>query len=487
VNKIQLLWASALLFSGVACAVGSLFSETLITSVPLVIASLFLFAWGWNKLSDIRSAAVLKGILEWPQLSFSVKRDPRVELVDQGGKVHEVTRAHQDGAFTFQIVPDGVWVVRASSEWMVPIEKRVEVHRRQKVDLGVLRLEFDLGRIWQSQTVPQISQIVDASIVSDGSIWAVGFHTSERSRNSRKIMCYKPGGSWKEVVIPHLAQGERACSIRELSRGRIMVGSLGAGAAISSDLGATWENVATPNGIDSVLGIVELPDGSLVVLGWEWCCGRPKRSVVLKYTDDATVEPRICLSLADVQFTSLTVTEPGRVILTGLSWSQAGGILISEDFGESWVEPPIRDRSGGGSEPLFGVSTCCELSDIILAGTLCGRGDRFKSIEYGEILSSRSGGLDWEKNGIGHKFGDIVGFCRVDEGTVVMMAMAGKVKGALMLLISTDHGVSWTEFIELPVAGPTAKLREFGEKCVAHAMNKILIADKSELRPDRFT
>lgn len=478
----------ALTALGVSCAAGSLFTSTLYISVPLVVASLFCFAAGWDGIKDARNAAVVSGVAQRPTMPFPVKDDLRLELVDQDGILRASTRPDQQGAFVFSDVPDGVWTVRASSTWLDVSERRIEVHRRQKLDVGAMPLKFGFDKLWKRELVPQISQITSAIISSDGTLWALGFLTENKVHNNRKIMCKRAGDSWKEIIVPPISSGERGTFIYELSDRRLLVGSLGAGAAFSDDFGRTWKKVALPKKIDSVLTAIELPDKSILALGWEWNRGNALACAAVRFTNDLTVEPVITTSLEKSQFTSVFLTEPGRVLAGYTSLSNGGGILVSEDFGDTWKQSPIAGfgRAGEGVNSILGVNAFCETPKEILSGTLDGKKFRCDHMKNGLLLTSADGGVGWKKKDVPFDLSDVCGFCRIDKNTIGLLTKLGSHIGTSKILISSDNGSTWKEFIDAPAGGPTATLIDSGEKCLVFGLNTIATANKADLRWDRF-
>jgi len=490
-NKIYFLAvikASLFLLTGVICAIGVLFVGNLYLSIPLVIFSLILFAFGWDKINDIRHAASISGAIVWPHLAFPVKRDPRIELTDESGHIFAETYPNDEGAFSFPLVPDGVWVVRAISTWMDAAERRIEIHRRQKLDLGSIPINFSLNKIWQTETVPFVSQIQDAMITKDGDIWVVGFQSSKDHRNTRKFVTKRPGEPWKEVIVPALEKAERATSISELSNKYLLLGSLRAGAAFSMDAGKTWSPVSIPDGVDSVLGFMELPDNSIIAHAWEWRGGRPGNAVILKYTDDLTIEPIVTASFEEVQFENVFLTEPGRLLVSTKSLSKGGAIFISEDFGETWKPSTIQWQKANDGANLYGISVFHNLSGGTLAGTLDGRMYKGDHVKRGILLLSRDGGHGWLENTNLSEIGEVCGFCKTTEHSILMLAKTKRNVGeGTTTFISKDDGETWEQFISAPVSGPRVRLKESDEKCLVFGLNRIAVARKSDLSLERLT
>lgn len=478
-----------LLTIGICCSVGTLFLQDKAVSVALVICSLFVFAQGWDWLKDILNSAEIFGRITWPTLTFPVKRDLKVELLNAKGVVCAYTSLEVQNDFKFSFVTPGAWTVRFTGSWTTTIDKQVEVQRWQKSDIGTILISFNLGRVWQREHVPNIGQIVDVELLPDKTIWAVGFKTLPKCHNIRITMCKKANEPWKEVIIPQLSTAERACFVRSLSENCLVVGSLGAGGAFSIDHGKTWKKITLPTEIDSFTWAVELPDKTIVACGWEWRHGLAKNAVVLKYLNGLDSEPKITKSIDGSEFTAALLTESGRLLIGERSYKNGGGIIFSEDFGESWLNTNITSNSISLNDHRFlGISSFVELPDSILAGTFSGRGFKTNGLIIGgSILLSNLNPTDWKIIKHDVNLDTIKGICTPNKNTVIFLSTISSHHAACKLYISSNNGISWCEFIEAFGASPLSKLACHGDNCIVFGMNSIAIASSADLVFDRFS
>lgn len=458
-------------------------------NIFLIICSLLLFAQGWDWLKDILNSAEIFGCITWPTFSFPVKRDVKVELVSEKNIV--CTHANLDikSDFKFSFITPGIWTVRITGTWITTIEKKIEAHRWQKINIGTVPISFNNNKIWQKHQVPNFGQIVDVELLRDGSIWAVGFKTLPKCHNIRMIMQKKTNNTWKEIIIPQFLTAERACFVRSISSDCLVVGSLGAGGVYSIDSGKSWKSIMLPTGVDSFIWAFELPDKTIIAYGWEWNRGYPKRAVILKYSHGLNSDPKITKSTENSEFSAAILTESGRLLIGEKSYQNGGKILYSEDFGESWLDTNITANSYPQKQFIvLGITSFIELNNLILAGTTSVKSTKNDNIiPGGAILRSHSNPIAWKPVKHESNLGDIKGLCSPDGSTVIFLSSYQKFPVVSKLFISADCGTSWNEFIEVPGATPLSKLDFRNDRCVVFGMNNIAVAAVTDLLFDRFS
>lgn len=492
----------SLIATGIVCSVASLFTfawgwdrvgsmpalatALLVGGVSFAIGSLLLFAIGWDARNALLGSGSISGSLIKPSLSFEVLDDIEVTLTSQDRQTIRTTRPASNDTFSINDVGDGVWHLQVTSSWYQVFRKEIRISRREIVDVGGVELKFSVNKVWNRQILaspilewlvphePIISQIMDYGCDSKGREWAVGFTTKDH-QNKRSILVKENDGEWQDRVIPQFASAERGTFVRALVNGTVVIGSLGSGAVFSKD-GVVLRSFRLPGEIDAVTDLVQLPDGSLLAGGWVWNQGNAMIACVLKFSD-VDGDGRITHTVSDGHVKEIFVTASGRVVL-GTS-AKNPRILFSDDYGETWsgaqTKPEISKTEYGGMGWLNGFFETRH--NTILA---C-----LNTFNSGKVLLSENGGVSWEFVEMVDELGQISGFAANEECCLCFAGGAGLTKPSIVFT-SLNFGRGWKEFMQLSLLSYSSGFTRHGSLISVFGSNGISTADARDLTPTRF-
>lgn len=449
-----------LLFLSVAFTLASLFVFAdgwerssgffLAVGAALAVASLFAFAVGWDMLKSSRNSGRIAGKLRFPRLGYPLTFHPRVALGSIDGSNRTTVPSRADGSFELVGVVPGEYRVSVEGYGLSSVTRPATIAPGRTTDVGEVVLEFDPEQFWRHESLPPagLGYTFGMRRIGPGpagSAWVAGFRTEERSMRQEYKVFRRQGNPpmWREILVPAFAkQGTHILAMSLFSDGTFLLGSLFGGAAVSSDGARSWRALDIP-GVRTVSEAVELPDGAWLL------AGHTSTSYVFVKSFDRGASWRTVWEQEE-EVSSVLLTSSGRFLAGTSSLNDRARVFVSNDLGDSWEEASIAD-----TKRLRGIHTLYELRNgYILAGNVDGRGWKGEWYRGGQLLISRDGGVQWETLVERSEWRGVMGIYESANGHLFVWADAdtyvdhdnNEYVEPYDLLVSLDRGRNWHPF-----------------------------------------